>query len=160
MNRILFNIGRISDSQSRKSFLILEIQIATPKIMKMNMIIKTFSLLLLATVSTVVAAPILLVPEKVPGVVADRQISRSPTGCIRMAGWACALPPASQTGWSRWIWINYSKASATARAGKTGLVNMRVNGCMRPLWNGQQRRSDLAHEIGLCGDTTGQMPDL
>jgi hypothetical protein len=41
--------------------------------MSMNLHIKIVCLLLLATVSTVVAAPIFLVPEKVPGVVADRQ---------------------------------------------------------------------------------------
>ena len=54
--------------------------------MKMNMIIKTFSLLLLATVSTVVAAPILLVPEKVPGVVADRQDFQVPDR-VHQDGW-------------------------------------------------------------------------
>jgi uncharacterized protein len=64
--------------------------------MKMNMIIKTFSLLLLATVSTVVAAPILLVPEKVPGVVADRQDFQVPDR-VHQDGWVGLRTAASIT---------------------------------------------------------------
>lgn len=64
--------------------------------MKINVSIKTFSLLLLGTVSTVVAGPIVLVPEKVPGVVADRQDFQIPDR-VHQDGWVGLRAAASIT---------------------------------------------------------------
>ena len=64
--------------------------------MNMNMSIKTFSLLLLATVSTVVAGPLILVPEKVPGAVADRQDFQIPDR-MQLTGWIGTRSTASIT---------------------------------------------------------------
>ena len=64
--------------------------------MSMNMSIKTFSLLLLATVSTAVAGPIILVPEKFPGVVADRQDFQIPDR-VHQDGWVGQRAAASIT---------------------------------------------------------------
>jgi uncharacterized protein len=64
--------------------------------MSMNLHIKIVCLLLLATVSTVVAAPIFLVPEKVPGVVADRQDFQVPDR-VHQDGWVGLRAAASIT---------------------------------------------------------------